>query len=87
MGQTDVDQVREPLLRILRTHLRLADDRPEIPMDARLEDLGLDSMGAINVLLDIEDTFDVSFPDEMLTEETFRTAASLLDAILQLTAE
>ncbi len=87
MGQTNIDQAREKLLPILRTHLRLADDEPEIPMDVKLEDLGLDSMGAINVLLDMEDTFDVSFSDEMLTEETFRTASSLLDAILQLTAE
>ena len=86
MGHTNGERVRENLWRILRTHLRFEDDE-EIPMDVRLEELGLDSMGAINVLLDIEDTFDVSFPDELLTEETFRTASSLRDAILQLTAE
>ncbi len=86
MGQTNMDQIREKLEAILRTHLRLTDEQSEIALDVKLEDQGLDSMGAINVLLDMEDTFDIAFPDEMLTEETFRTASSLLDAILQLTA-
>lgn len=58
-------------------------DRP-LPEDVPLAQLGLDSLASINLLLDLEDTFEVSFPDEMLTPETFRTVGSLRAAVERL---
>ena len=34
-------------------------------------------MGAINLLLDLEQALDIKVPDSLLTAETFETAASL----------
>lgn len=49
-----------------------------------LADVGLDSMAAIDLVLDIEQTLDVMFPDETLVAETFATADSLHTVVLQL---
>lgn len=49
-----------------------------------LASLGMDSMSALNLLLDIEEEFDVAFPEEYLTAEVFRTPASLAMAIQEL---
>jgi len=44
---------------------------------ATLADLGLDSMVAIELVLDIEDTYGGEFPEEMLVRETFASFQSL----------
>jgi acyl carrier protein len=77
--------VVEKLLTVLRRHLKSVDGAQAIPMDQRLEELGLDSLGAVNLLLDLEDSFTISFPDSLLTEETFRTASNLYQSVYSLT--
>ncbi|MDP9178430.1 MAG: phosphopantetheine-binding protein [Gemmatimonadota bacterium] len=47
--------------------------------------MGLDSLNSINLLLDLEATFGISFPDEMLTPEILRTARKITDALNKLT--
>lgn len=69
-------EVSGRLVEVLTRHLR------RVPPDgdwsaATLADLGLDSMTAIEVVLDIEETFDTHFPEELLVRETFATFASL----------
>lgn len=62
---------------------RLADDAvidPSVP----LVDIGIDSLGTIQLLVDVEQRFDIVFPDEMLTPEVFATPASLWETISQL---
>jgi len=54
--------------------------------DVELVTLGLDSLSAINLLLDIEDTFSIAFPDELLNESTFRSNSSL-EAVLKTLVE
>jgi acyl carrier protein len=67
----------------LRRHLRLV--KPDsINYDMELAQLGLDSMTAVAVLLDMEKTFKIKFPDEMLVEGTFRTAGRLKEAVEKL---
>ena len=43
--------------------------------------LGLDSMTAVALFLDMEKMFDIRFPDDMLVEGTFRTAGGLKEAV------
>ncbi|EEM69060.1 MULTISPECIES: phosphopantetheine-binding protein [Bacillus cereus group] len=52
--------------------------------DTDLKDLGLDSLASIELLLDLEEHYEVAFPDELLTEETFSNASTLWEAINQL---
>jgi acyl carrier protein len=51
-------------------------------MDDHLSDLGLDSLKVIKLLIEVEGEFDITFPDELLVADTFRTAASLKAAVL-----
>lgn len=65
---------------VLRPHLpyAVADD---LTPDDDLAALGLDSMGVVQLLADIEDGYDVELPDEILNEETFATVGSLWSAL------
>ena len=65
---------------VLRRHLRSAKSEA-INYDTELSQLGLDSMTAVAVLLDMEKTFGIKFPDDMLVEGTFRTARKLKEAV------
>ncbi|GAA4549814.1 phosphopantetheine-binding protein [Amycolatopsis samaneae] len=65
---------------LLTQFLRFLDGR-EITPESNLWELGLDSMQSIELLFSIEDTFDVSLPDEDLTDATFSTAGNLWSAV------
>jgi acyl carrier protein len=69
---------------ILREHLPAGAREGEIPLEAPLRDLGLNSMRAVDLLIGLEDQFGVTFPDEALTDETFATGAALLGVLLTL---
>jgi acyl carrier protein len=78
-----MDDITAEFERCLRRHLRLV--KPDsINYDMELAQLGLDSMTAVAVLLDMEKTFKIKFPDEMLIEGTFRTAGRLKEAVQKL---
>jgi acyl carrier protein len=81
-----VNAVDERLVELLRSFLPLIGTGP-LPEEARLRDLGLDSIQAVDLLLGIEDTFQISLPDEVLNDETFTTAGGLWRVIaVQLSA-
>lgn len=75
------------LIEIVRVHARLAGDGTAIELESNLFELGLDSAGALNLLLDLEDAYGVIFPEALFTEETFRSPAALRTALLELGAE
>jgi acyl carrier protein len=68
---------------MLRPFLKFAADTQLTP-ESRLRELGLDSMQAIQLLFAIEDTFDVTVPDDLLSDSTFETAGSLWQAVSRL---
>jgi acyl carrier protein len=78
-----MDDITNQFEEVLRRHLRSAKSDP-INYDVELAQLGLDSMTAVAVLLDMEKTFKIRFPDEMLVEGTFRTAGRLREAVQML---
>ena len=39
------------------------------------------SHASVNVMLALEDAFEVEFPDELLTKQTFCTIATIRDAV------
>ncbi len=75
-----MDDITTQFEECLRRHLRSAKSNP-IDYDVELVQLGLDSMTAVAVLLDMEKTFGIRFPDDMLAEGTFRTAGKLKEAV------
>jgi len=59
-------------------------EAPEpITEDVRLRDAGLDSIHSIDLLLAIEDCYDIEFPPHLLNDATFDTAGSLWGAVGQ----
>lgn len=75
-----MDDISTQFDEVLRRHLRSA-KADSINCDVELAQLGLDSMTAVAVLLDMEKTFNIRFPDDMLVEGTFRTAGRLKEAV------
>jgi len=75
-----MDDITTQFEDVLRRHLRSAKTDP-IDYDKELAQFGLDSMTAVALLLDMEKTFTIRFPDEMLVEGTFRTAGRLKESV------
>ena len=69
------------LITLLRPFLRLLPAEADLPMNAELGRLGLDSMQSIELLMALEQEFGVTIPDEKITVETFATPANLLTLI------
>lgn len=65
---------------ILRRHLPYADAGGLTATDD-LAALGLDSMGVMGLLTELEEDLDLDLPDALLTEETFATVGSLWTAV------
>jgi acyl carrier protein len=61
------DQIRE----VLAAHGRMPVDPNEVDDQADLYDLGLTSHASVDVMLALEDAFDIEFPDEVLKKSTF----------------
>ena len=55
--------------------------------DARLADLGMDSVSGLDLLLAMEEEFDVRFPEELLTNEVFESPGSLETVLKSLGVE
>jgi acyl carrier protein len=66
---------------ILRKRLKYLAPGAAVPDDAPLRDLGLNSMEAVELLLDLELELGIVLPDEAMTAETFATLSSLRAAV------
>jgi acyl carrier protein len=73
----------DSFLAILRVRLKYVTGATIEP-EARLRDLGLDSLQVIELLLALEDMYGVILPDDKLTDLTFETAGSLWAVIAEL---
>jgi acyl carrier protein len=62
---------------VLEAHARLPVDVWQLGDDANLYEAGMTSHASVNLMLALEDRFDVEFPDEMLTRKSFES----IDAI------
>lgn len=68
-------------------HARLACDPERITVDANLYELGLTSLTTVNLMLALEEHFDVEFPQQMLSRKTFESIRAMADVIEELRAE
>ncbi|MFG2607168.1 phosphopantetheine-binding protein [Streptomyces sp. NPDC048514] len=69
---------------LLRAHLPLAAPDSALSPDASLTDLGLDSLGTVGLLVDLEQEFGITVPDDALSGETFATAGALWGVVERL---
>ena len=62
---------------ILKEHARLAADVDTLADDGDLYQAGMTSHASVNVMLALEGTFDVEFPDRMLRRGVFESIADI----------
>jgi acyl carrier protein len=81
------DPISSAVRQVLKDHGRLPADVDGLPDDADLYQAGMTSHASVNVMLALEDAFDVEFPDRMLTRSAFESIGAIGGAIGELRAE
>lgn len=66
---------------VLSEHGKLGQDAAALEADADLYRAGMTSHASVNVMLALEDEFDIEFPEEMLTKATFTSIQSISEAV------
>ena len=77
----------EEIRRIVQQHARLPVDVDTLADDADLFQAGMTSHASVNLMLAIEDAFDIEFPDRMLKRSVFESVAAIRAALEELEAE
>jgi acyl carrier protein len=81
---TDNASIDARIRTVLAQHGRLAQDAATLADAADLYQAGLTSHASVNVMLALESSFDVEFPDQMLTRSVFSSVAAIRGALTQL---
>jgi acyl carrier protein len=71
---------------VLRDHARLPVDVDSLDDSADLFAAGMSSHASVNVMLALEDRFDVEFPDAMLKRSVFESISAIGAAVSELRA-
>lgn len=82
MSETTIE-----IRRVLRDHGRLPVDVDTLGDDADLFAAGMSSHASVNLMLALEDAFDLEFPDSMLTRSVFESVSAIAAAIDELAAQ
>jgi len=76
--------MRETIQSVLADHGRMNVDPRQIDTEDDLYEFGLTSHASVNVMLALEDEFDVEFPDEVLKKSTFSSIQSIEAVVAEL---
>lgn len=76
--------VGDTIRKVLETHGRLPVPVTGLRDDEDLYQNGLTSHASVNVMLALEDAFDMEFPDTLLRKATFQSVSSIRDALATL---
>ncbi len=69
---------------VLAEHARLAVDAAALGDDDDLYAAGMTSHASVTVMLALEDSFEVEFPESMLKKQTFGSVAAIRGALTEL---
>jgi acyl carrier protein len=73
--------VRDRIRQILKEHGQLGCDATTLDDGADLYAAGMSSRASVSVMLALESTFDLEFPDDMLRRDVFESVAAIATAI------
>jgi acyl carrier protein len=76
----------ETIRSVLAEHGRLAVDVNAIDDNTDLFASGMTSHASVNVMLALEDAFDIEFSENMLKKSTFESIAAIRAGVLEMTA-
>jgi acyl carrier protein len=78
-----MSDVASDVIAIIAKKVRM--ERPQIALSDRLEDLGMESLDAVEMIFDLEEKFDIQIPYNANSARTeFNTVGEVVDAIKQL---
>ena len=81
---TDTAAIDTQIRTVLKDHARLSKDAMSLDANEDLYQAGMTSHASVNVMLGLEGTFDVEFPDHMLKRNVFNSIASIRAAVSEL---
>jgi acyl carrier protein len=84
---SDADVMDDEIRQIIAEHGRIPGDVGSLEREADLYAAGMTSHASVNLMLALEDHFDVEFPDRMLTRNVFASIAAISAALTELRAE
>jgi len=79
--------VHAEIRQIITQHGRLPVDVQTLSDDADLYEAGMTSHASVNVMLGLEDHFDIEFPDRMLKRSVFESINAIAAALSELREE
>ncbi|MFZ6766750.1 acyl carrier protein [Undibacterium sp. Di26W] len=77
---------KEKIRQVLQDHGKFAVNMDTLNDDADLYEAGMTSHASVNVMLALEDAFDLEFPDRMLKRSVFESINAIHTAVQELTA-
>ena len=79
--------MKENIRQAIADHARIPGDIWTIADDADLYQAGMTSQASVNVMLALEDAFDIEFPDRMLKRAVFESIDAIEAALTELEGE
>lgn len=81
------DETIETIKGVLASQGRLPVDAATLDVGSDLYEAGMTSHASVNVMLGLEDAFDIEFPDRMLRRDVFESIAAIAAAVSELQSE
>jgi acyl carrier protein len=79
-----MSRIDETIRGVIDTHGRMPNPASSLSETEDLFESGLTSHASVNVMLALEDEFDIEFPDSLLTKTTFESIANITSALISL---
>ena len=74
----------EKIRQAIQDHARMPVEVATLSDETDLYQAGMTSHASVNVMLALEDAFDIEFPDRMLKRSVFESIASIREALTEL---
>lgn len=81
VGNSDVEQA---VRQVIAERARLSEDAASLDANADLYRVGFTSYVSVDVMLALEEQFDIEFPDTMMNRTVFRSVESITTALQSL---
>ena len=79
--------MKEKIRSAIADHARIPTDISAISDSEDLYQAGMTSQASVNVIIALEDAFDVEFPDRMLKRSVFESIDAIASALTELESE
>lgn len=79
--------MKDRIRQVIKEHAHLSVDPATLADDADLYQAGMTSHASVNVMIALEDTFDIEFLDSMLKRSVFESVDSIAQALSEVGVE